>query len=214
MGRREGGVLVDLCVAEKAWLRVEGGRAKRGLAVWSNLSFLPLFHQTMKTSALRFLGFSLISIFCGTAAAYDANAKLEEIKTPQAAMPAEADQGSPYAKDVERLVKQRNSEAAQAIAPIQRRFDLAAQQLLRKAIQAGNLDAANKIKAAIENPPDLATLREEAQSPLDKEFLRLAEQREKDSAIAVAPAQTTPPKSPMIPRARPSQGRPRPRETP
>jgi hypothetical protein len=35
----------------------------------------------------------------------------------------------------------------------------------------------------------LATLREEAQSPLDKEFLRLAEQRKKDSAIAVAPAQ-------------------------
>ena len=143
----------------------------------------------MKTSALRFLGFSLISIFCGTAAAYDANAKLEEIKTPQAAKPAEADQGSPYAKDVERLVKQRDSEAAQAVVPIQRRFDLAAQQLLRKAIQAGNLDAANKIKAAIENPPDLATLREEAQSPLDKEFLRLAEQREKDSAIAMAPAQ-------------------------
>ena len=102
---------------------------------------------------------------------------------------AEADQGSPYAKDVERLVKQRDSESAQAIAPIQKRFDLATQQLLRKATQAGNLDAANKIKAAIDNPPDLATLREEAQSPLDKEFLRLAEQREKDSAIAVAPAQ-------------------------
>ena len=143
----------------------------------------------MKTSALRFLGFSLISIFCGTAAAYDANAKLEEIKTLQTAKPDEADQGSPYAKDVERLVKQRDSEAAQAVVPIQRRFDLAAQQLLRKAIQAGNLDAANKIKAAIENTPELATLREEAQSPLDKEFLRLAEQREKDSAIAMAPAQ-------------------------
>ena len=143
----------------------------------------------MKTSALRFLGFSLISIFCGTAAAYDANAKLEEIKTLQTAKPAEADQGSPYAKDVERLVKQRDSETSQAIAPIQKRFDLAAQQLLRKAIQAGNLDAANKIKAAIENTPELATLREEAQSPLDKEFLRLAEQREKDSAIAMAPAQ-------------------------
>ena len=209
------------------------------------------FSQTMKTSALRFLGFSLISIFCGTAAAYDADAKLEKMKALQAAMeqaqqdknlheairlakeikaiaaemqpkraerekaeeaapeptpeikpvvaaqptpvesaePAEADQGSPYAKDVERLVKQRDSESAQAIAPIQKRFDLATQQLLRKATQAGNLDAANKIKAAIDNPPDLATLREESQTPMEKELLRLAEQREKDSATAVAPAQ-------------------------
>jgi len=209
------------------------------------------FSQTMKTSALRFLGFSLISIFCGTAAAYDADAKLEKMKALQAAMeqaqqdknlpeairlakeikaiaaemqskraerekaeetapeptpeikpviaaqptpvesaePAEADQGSPYAKDVERLVKQRDSESAQAIAPIQKRFDLAAQQLLRKATQAGNLDAANKIKAAIDDPPDLTTLREESQTPMEKELLRLAEQREKDSATAVAPAQ-------------------------
>jgi len=205
----------------------------------------------MKTSALRFLAFSLFSIFCGTAAAYDADAKLEEMKALQVAMeqaqqdknlpeaarlakeikaiaaemqakraerekaeeaapeptpeikpviaaqptpvesaePAEADQGSPYAKDVERLVKQRDSESAQAIAPIQKRFDLATQQLLRKATQAGNLDAANKIKAAIDNPPDLATLREESQTPMEKELLRLAEQREKDSATAVAPAQ-------------------------
>jgi len=205
----------------------------------------------MKTSALRLLSFSLFSIFCGTAAAYDADAKLEEMKTLQTAMeqahrdknfteakrlageikaiaaemqakraerekaeeaapkptpeikpviaaqptpvesaePAEADQGSPFAKDIARLVKQRDSESAQAIAPIQKRFDLAAQQLLRKATQAGNLDAANKIKAAIDNPPDLATLREESQTPMEKELLRLAEQREKDSAIAVAPAQ-------------------------
>jgi hypothetical protein len=107
----------------------------------------------------------------------------------ESAEPAEADQGSPYAKDIDRLVKQRDSETAQAISPIQKRFDLAAQQLLRKATQAGNLDAANKITDAIKNPPDLATLREEAQSPLDKEFFRLAEQREKDSATAVAPAQ-------------------------
>ncbi|MFM8981740.1 MAG: hypothetical protein ACKOLA_02335, partial [Spartobacteria bacterium] len=205
----------------------------------------------MKTSALRLLSFSLFSIFCGTAAAYDANAKLQEMKALQTAMeqaqqdnnlpeatriakeikaiaaemqakraerekaeeaapkptpelkpviaaqptpvesaePAEADQGSPFAKDIERLVKQRDSESAQAIAPIQKRFDLAAQQLLRKATQAGNLDAANKIKAAIDNPPDLATLREESQTPMEKELLRLAEQREKDRAIAVAPAQ-------------------------
>jgi len=205
----------------------------------------------MKTSALRLLSFSLISIFCGTAAAYDADAKLEEMKALQVAMeqaqqdknlpeaarlakeikaiaaemqakraerekaeeaapeptpeikpvvaaqptpvesaePAEADQGSSYAKDIERLVKQRDSETAQAIAPIQKRFDLAAQQLLRKATLAGNLDAANKIKAAIENPPDLATLRQEASTQMDREFLRLMEQRDKDMAIASAPAQ-------------------------
>jgi hypothetical protein len=102
---------------------------------------------------------------------------------------ADADQSAPYEKDFNRLVKLRDSEKAQALLPIQKRFDLAAQQLLRKAMQTGNLDAANKIKASIENPPDLATLREESQTPMEKELLRLVEQREKDKAIAVAPAQ-------------------------
>ena len=52
----------------------------------------------MKTSALRFLGFSLISIFCGTAAAYDADAKLEEMKALQVAMEqAQQDKNLPEA---------------------------------------------------------------------------------------------------------------------
>lgn len=209
----------------------------------------------MKTSALRLLSFSLISLFCGYAAAFDTDAKLEELKALQAAMNqaqqdqnlpeakrlageikklvaefeakraesasvsestpeptpepepvvqqtaqqapadkspetvAEADQSAPYEKDFDRLVKLRDSEKTQALLPIQKRFDLAAQQLLRKAMQTGNLDAANKIKASIENPPDLATLRQEASTPMDRELLRLAEQREKETAIASAPAQ-------------------------
>ena len=98
-------------------------------------------------------------------------------------------QASPYEKDIERLVKLRDSEKAKAVAPIQKRFDLAAQQLLRKVTQAGNLDAAIKLKAVIEKPEELENFSQDAQSSHEKEFLRLVAQREKDAATAMVPAQ-------------------------
>jgi hypothetical protein len=48
-----------------------------------------------------------------------------------------------------RLVDQRDKAAAIATGPAEKRFDLAAQQLIRKATQTGNLDAATKLKDMI-----------------------------------------------------------------
>jgi hypothetical protein len=48
-----------------------------------------------------------------------------------------------------RLVEQRDKAAAIATVPAEKRFDLAAQQLIRKATQTGNLDAAIKLKDMI-----------------------------------------------------------------
>jgi hypothetical protein len=47
------------------------------------------------------------------------------------------------------LVDQRDKAAAIAAGPAEKRFDLAAQQLIRKATQTGNLDAATKLKDMI-----------------------------------------------------------------
>jgi len=48
-----------------------------------------------------------------------------------------------------RLVDQRDKAAVIAAGPAERRFDLATQQLIRKATQTGNLDAAIKLKEMI-----------------------------------------------------------------
>jgi hypothetical protein len=53
-------------------------------------------------------------------------------------------------RELKLLVEQREKALAAAAAPIDARFKVAADQLLRRATQAGDLDAANKIKAAID----------------------------------------------------------------
>ena len=58
--------------------------------------------------------------------------------------------GTSCEKELERLMAQRDKEIASAVNPIQKRFELATQQLLRKALQTGDLEAANKLKAMID----------------------------------------------------------------
>jgi formylglycine-generating enzyme required for sulfatase activity len=58
--------------------------------------------------------------------------------------------GTSCEKELERLMAQRDREIASAVNPIQKRFELATQQLLRKALQTGDLEAANKLKAMID----------------------------------------------------------------
>ncbi len=113
--------------------------------------------------------------------------KTEPVESPESTQ--NPVQTSPFEKDIARLVKLLDSEKARAVTPIQKRFDLAAQQLLRKVTQAGNLDAAIKLKSVIEKPEELENFSQDALAPHEKEFLKLVAQREKDAAIAVAPAQ-------------------------
>ena len=56
---------------------------------------------------------------------------------------------SAYERDLNQLVEQRDKTLAAATAPITARFKASAEQLLRRATQAGDLDAANKINAAL-----------------------------------------------------------------
>jgi hypothetical protein len=100
-----------------------------------------------------------------------------------------SDSNSNYEVEIARLVEQFNKEKAQAVAPIQKRFDMAAQLLLRKATQSGNLELAMKLKEVIEAPEELANFKDEAKTPQDKELLRLVDQRDKAAAIATAPAE-------------------------
>ena len=58
--------------------------------------------------------------------------------------------GTSCEKELERLMAQRDREIASAVNPIQKRFELATQQLLRKALQTGDLEVANKLKAMID----------------------------------------------------------------
>jgi hypothetical protein len=111
----------------------------------------------------------------------------EPAATPEPA--TTADSNSLYEAEIARLVEQLNKEKAQAIAPIQKRFDMAAQQLLRKVTQSGNLEAAMKLKEVIEDPEELADFKDEAKTPQDKELVRLVDQRDKAAAIATAPAE-------------------------
>ena len=100
-----------------------------------------------------------------------------------------SDSNSNYEAEIARLVEQFNKEKAQAVAPIQKRFDMAAQLLLRKVTQSGNLEAAMKLKEVIEDPEELADFKDEAKTPQDKELMRLVDQRDKAAAIATAPAE-------------------------
>ncbi|HYF34207.1 MAG TPA: hypothetical protein VD994_02865 [Prosthecobacter sp.] len=55
-----------------------------------------------------------------------------------------------YQKELDQLVEYRDKALAAAAAPINERFQSSAQQLLRRATQAGDLEGATKIKEAIE----------------------------------------------------------------
>ena len=111
----------------------------------------------------------------------------EPAATPEPAKTS--DSNSLYEAEIARLVEQLNKEKAQAVAPIQKRFDLAAQQLLRKVTQSGNLEAAMKLKEVIEDPEELADFKNEAKTMQDKELVRLVDQRDKAAAVAAAPAE-------------------------
>jgi hypothetical protein len=56
---------------------------------------------------------------------------------------------SVYERELKQLIEQRDKAIAAASAPITARFNTSAEQLLKRATQNGDLDAANKIKAAI-----------------------------------------------------------------
>ena len=56
---------------------------------------------------------------------------------------------SAYERDLEQLIEQRDKALAAAAAPIHERFQATAEQMLRRATQAGDLAAATKIQAAI-----------------------------------------------------------------
>jgi hypothetical protein len=95
-----------------------------------------------------------------------------------------------YEDEILRLADRRDAEMAQALAPIERRFDLGSQQLLRKTMQSGNLEAANELKGMLENPQKTAAQHDKtANLPQEKEMVRLMEQREKEIAQASAPIQ-------------------------
>jgi formylglycine-generating enzyme required for sulfatase activity len=64
--------------------------------------------------------------------------------------------GTSCEKELERLMAQRDREIASAVNPIQKRFELATQQLLRKALQTGDLEVANKLKAMIDQAGGVA----------------------------------------------------------
>jgi hypothetical protein len=100
-----------------------------------------------------------------------------------------SDSISIYEAEIARLAERFSKEKAQAMAPIQKRFDMAAQLLLRKVTQSGNLESAMKLKEAIEDPEELADFKGEAKTPQDKELVRLVELRDKAAAIATAPAE-------------------------
>ena len=111
----------------------------------------------------------------------------EPVASPEPAKTS--DSNSLYEAEIARLVEQWNKEKAQAVVPFQKRFDMAAQLLLRKVTQSGNLEAAMKLKEAIEDPEELADFKNEAKTPQDKELVRLVDQRDKAAAIAAAPAE-------------------------
>jgi hypothetical protein len=111
----------------------------------------------------------------------------EPAATPEPAKTS--DSISIYEAEIARLVERFSKEKAQAMAPIQKRFDMAAQLLLRKVTQSGNLESAMKLKEAIEDPEELADFKGEAKTPQDKELVRLVDQRDKAAAIATGPAE-------------------------
>ena len=94
-----------------------------------------------------------------------------------------------HEKEIGRLVRMRDSENALALVPIEQRFKLASQQLLRKAMQMGNLEAANKLKVMLENPLQSPTQVQNVHSPQERELLRLMVQRDMEAGNATDPIQ-------------------------
>ena len=132
----------------------------------------------------------------------DENAVVAQVNEEETPAPAEtpepaatpepaktSDSNSIYEAEIARLVEQWNKEKALAMVPFQKRFDMAAQQLLRKVTQSGNLEAAMKLKEVIEDPEELADFKDEAKTMQDKELVRLVDQRDKAAAIAAGPAE-------------------------
>jgi hypothetical protein len=71
---------------------------------------------------------------------------------------------SPYEREFKQLTDQRDSAAAAAVAPINRRYQAALEQLLKRATQNGDLDAAVKIRAALSSIPAAASATEQVAS--------------------------------------------------
>lgn len=61
-----------------------------------------------------------------------------------------------YERDLKTLIEQRDKAVAAAVEPINRRYQTALEQLLRKATQANELEAALKIKAKLDSVPSAA----------------------------------------------------------
>ena len=90
-----------------------------------------------------------------------------------------------WEKEFEDLRMQRDKEKAQVLAPIQTRFESAAQELFRTTMQAGNLEAANALKARLKSPPQDKTWKSRQESQLMGMMVR----RDKEIALAVNPIQ-------------------------
>jgi formylglycine-generating enzyme required for sulfatase activity len=90
-----------------------------------------------------------------------------------------------WEKEFEDLRIQRDKEKAQVLAPIQTRFESAAQELFRTTMQAGNLEAANALKAMLKSPPQDKTWKSRQESQLMGMMVR----RDKEIALAVNPIQ-------------------------
>ena len=88
-------------------------------------------------------------------------------------------------KEFEDLRMQRDKEKAQVLAPIQTRFESAAQELFRTTMQAGNLEAANALKAMLKSPPQDKNWKSRQESQLMGMMVR----RDKEIALAVNPIQ-------------------------
>jgi formylglycine-generating enzyme required for sulfatase activity len=95
-----------------------------------------------------------------------------------------------YEDEILRLAEKRDAEIAKELDPIEKRYDFASQQLLRKTMQNGNLETANRLKGMLENSEKTADqYAQTANSPQERDIVRLMEQREKQIAQATAPIQ-------------------------
>ena len=98
---------------------------------------------------------------------------------------AQTESATSLEKEFEDLRMQRDKEKAQVLAPIQTRFESAAQELFRTTMQAGNLEAANALKAMLKSPPQDKTWKSRQESQLMGMMVR----RDKEIALAVNPIQ-------------------------
>jgi DNA-binding transcriptional regulator GbsR (MarR family) len=85
-----------------------------------------------------------------------------------------------YEDEILRLAEKRDAEIAKELDPIEKRYDFASQQLLRKTMQNGNLETANRLKGMLENSEKTADqYAQTANSPQERDIVRLMEQRAK-----------------------------------